>query len=304
MNAESLSQSNEVLRLPARTNGNHDMSTPIKTTYRKELVQFLFSLCVANIAVFAAALATIDPLWDLKKLACISHLTLALVVIWTSWFGWRQSVERDSADESHILSKGALLTLLDLSLVILYFILVRSADLMDVGQSKQGSLQAHLESPTPHPEARVLLSIYMVYLAWDLMSKWGNHVLPWKNRGTETNDLTANIKWKWPYPSFICVVLAGLLVLFGTSRVHKSGNVWASVFFDLALISIMLFFRFAKDYQRLKIELKDKTNIDISSDSELKKRSSRCAVVAILYVIVFAIWGGNAQNLFPNWTIP
>ena len=214
------------------------------TNYRKEFVQFLFSLCVAQIAVFAAAVTTIDPLWSWNKLAVVTHLTLAIVVVWTSWFGWRSSVEKQKLDEQNPFGRSAWLALLDVGLVICYFLLIRSADMVDVEQGKRLGSSAALESPTPHPESRTILLMFVIFLVWDIVSKWEW----WPARAS-------GVKWKCPWPSICCVCISGLVVLL-TATVHKTGNFISAGLFDSALVLVVFMFRQMKQIQLLRIESK------------------------------------------------
>lgn len=96
---------------------------------RYAFVEMLFALAVSQVAVHAADLVGISSTL-LEKLPGFAHLALGLIVIAASWVGWRQSQSPGMKEQIRSLFSVRFVGLLiDVLLVILYFILVRSVEI-------------------------------------------------------------------------------------------------------------------------------------------------------------------------------
>lgn len=96
---------------------------------RYAFVEMLFALAVSQVAIHAADLVGIQSSL-LEKLPGFAHLTLGLIVIAASWVGWRQSQSPGMKEQIRSLFSVRFVGLLiDVLLVILYFILVRSVEI-------------------------------------------------------------------------------------------------------------------------------------------------------------------------------
>lgn len=248
----------------------NSVAAPKTTPFRKEFVQFLFSLCVAQIAVFVAAFVATPQHFDADKAAVWTHLLLALIVVWTSWFGWRRSVETQVLDESGPFKRAAMLALLDIVLVVMYFVLIRSVELTNVEQGKKASSFAALESASARPESRVLLVVFGTFLIWDVVSK-----------GRLSLKFWSHPDWKWPVPSVIALLCTGY-VHFAASGV-RAESVRTTVLFDMALICVVLLFRQAKEIQNLFLA-KRRAALDAGQLQKLRNDGIGTLVLSVLFV--------------------
>jgi hypothetical protein len=133
---------------------------------RFSFVEMLFALAIGQVAVQAADLViATKPVSAVSALPALTHLLLALAVISTSWVGWRHS-QAPGAQEpiESIFSLRFGILLVDLLLVILYFILVKR---VEIGQEVGTPV---LRPPTGTHEAYWLSVIFLVYLFWDVVT--------------------------------------------------------------------------------------------------------------------------------------
>ena len=129
---------------------------------RETFVEMLFALAVAQIAIVSATLVSIDkPL--LEKGPAIAHLFVALILISSSWLGWRQSRSPGMREKIKSVFGWPYVSLLvDVVLVVLYFIIVQA---VEVKQSDPPDLTP----PSASPEARWISIVFFVYVIWDLI---------------------------------------------------------------------------------------------------------------------------------------
>jgi hypothetical protein len=123
-----------------------------------------------------------------------------------------------------IFEREFLILLLDVSLVVIYFILVRAVDFT----GGEGGEKFRFE-PSARPEAFWILIIFCVYMVWDVVAKW---------------PLTRNTKEDWlrSIPNLVCVLIA-----LGIKYAVQNVSGWHIVAADFALLSLILFFRAFKD---------------------------------------------------------
>src|SRR6266487_2249411 len=137
---------------------------------REAFVEMLFALAVAQVAVNAASVvATQMPVTE--KLPAFSHLLLALVLIACSWVGWRQSRSPGMKERITSVFGGAFLgLLLDVMLVVLYFMVVQTAESAKEAPMPTKPDAAVLSPASAVPEARLLSIIFAFYAFWDLIA--------------------------------------------------------------------------------------------------------------------------------------
>lgn len=103
---------------------------------RHEFVGMMFAIAIGEVGLQAAALAKAQHV--VHFLPAYSHLFLATIVIATSWVGWSASVAPGARqDVQRIFQWEFVVLLLDVILVIFYFILVRTVDFGKDGTSPQ-----------------------------------------------------------------------------------------------------------------------------------------------------------------------
>ncbi len=126
-------------------------------------VGFLFSLVVAEIARKAGDLylQRRAPFGD--ALPAYSHLVLAALVVTTSWVGWSSSKASGGLKVHSVFSWPFLVLLIDVALVVFYFVLVREAEVPE-----DANKDVH---PSARPESLILMEIFFFYLLWDVLTK-------------------------------------------------------------------------------------------------------------------------------------
>lgn len=215
---------------------------------RFAFVEMLFALAVGQVAIHAADVVGIDaPLPE--KMPAFAHLGVGLVLIAASWVGWRQSVSPGMKESKveYLFSLPFLGLLLDVLLVIIYFIIVRNVEL----EQKAGN--PILTPGTAVPESFWLCIVFGVYAFWDLVTDViSPDCIP--PRGS-------HIRWLWrgwkalramlvsAFASGLCVLLSYLVYVAAAGS--KEGR--AAVLFDGALICVILLFRLLKAFENVLV---------------------------------------------------
>lgn len=189
----------------------------------------MFAVTIGEVGLQVAALIRAGH-W-VHFLPAYSHLFLATMVVTTSWVGWSVSRAPGARHDVGGIFQGEFLVLLvDVMLVVVYFILVRSVEFAG-------------EKSTPHigAESTVtfwLVMIFVLYSAWDVLTKI---VLYLKYREKFEG------KWFRNYGSRMIPTLVGLLLVYSTKRMVDSADSVHVITADLALLFVILFFRSLKD---------------------------------------------------------
>jgi hypothetical protein len=206
--------------------GNKNSGT-IATRY--VFVEMLFALAIAEVAVIASHVVRVSGPWT-GKLPVTAHLTLGAILIATSWLGWSASLQRRREERAeHPFSWDFLGLLMDVLLVVFYFILVRQAEITEEAPYR-------LTPPSAVPEATWLLVIFATYAVWDFVTD----VLKEPNRSGPL--AFAGLFFASAACSLVCTGLAG----FVWRRACSESSGWAVVCLDGALLSLVLLFRVIK----------------------------------------------------------
>jgi hypothetical protein len=204
---------------------------------RHEFVGMMFAVTIAEVGIQTAGLVQAGN-W-VHFLPAYGHLVLATVVIATSWVGWTLSVAPGARrDVEKIFQWEFLVLVLDVSLVIVYFIVVRSVDF------------AERNSPRVAPASTVaawILAIFCLYLLWDVLTKI---IIYWKYRDKSEKSLRRHYGSSWwrnqgarMVPTLVCVILAWVIrrQVGGADSPHRLTA-------DFALLSLVLLFRALKEF--------------------------------------------------------
>src|ERR1041384_6486188 len=131
------------------------------------LVAFLFSLTIAEIARQLACLVqrrkwnnwSLWKFWKWDDLCLYTYLLLIAGVITTSWLGWSISVNYDEHIQ-RIFSRPFVILLVDLALVISYFVLANSPKIRE----------PNIVIASATNETVGIVIVFLGYLLWDLAS--------------------------------------------------------------------------------------------------------------------------------------
>jgi hypothetical protein len=196
---------------------------------RFEFVEMLFALALGEIAIQVANLwygtADIHQRWP-----SFAHLALATIVVSTSWVGWRNSPAfksdgpKELREVKTVFSISFLVLMIDVLLVIFYFMLVRSVD-----------DPARVGKRTAENESWLMTLILFSYLVWDIATK-----------GLVASRGGANQRfYQWMLPSAICTVMAGGVgIVVGFWR--PSAETLPIISADVALLAVVFLFRVLK----------------------------------------------------------
>jgi len=184
---------------------------------RHEFVGMMFAVAIGEVGLQVAALVKQSNSLH-ERFASYIHLLLATTIIATSWVGWTRSVApRAKKDVTGIFQIPFLVLLVDVALVICYFVIVRSVEL-----------------PTPADTlgatVRWVRNVFVLFLLWDVLTKL--EVGPF------------HLKFVRPaIPTILCVCLA----YFAVSRISPGDSASQAVVADGALLALVLLFRAGKE---------------------------------------------------------
>jgi hypothetical protein len=195
---------------------------------RHEFVGMMFAVTIGEVGLQLAPVVQAGPMsaWY----PAYGHLFLAVIVIATSWVGWTLSVAPGARqDVKGIFQWEFLVLLLDVTLVILYFLLVRA--LPFPGE--------HAKEIPPFSRTTSLLAIiFFLYLLWDFLAEiilWNKYGKPggeWLPRGGLRMAMTA-----------VCL----LFVLMSKRLIDDAGDSHR-LRAELALVFLVLLFRALKEF--------------------------------------------------------
>jgi len=255
---------------------------------RYAFVEMLFALAISQVAVHAADLTTVR--WDSVRdvAAAWIHLALSLLVIGASWIGWRQSQSPGiKAQIESIFSRRAVGLLLDVILVILYFVLVRSVEL----QQENGVVT--LTTPSASNDALWISSIFAVYVVWDLFA---DVFAP-----ESLTDKGPRMLWQGVRVALASAAASGICLLMALFVFTRATNVSDPVrvaLYDGSLIALVLFFRAAKVFEK---PLADVLGVGackaFASPRISAKRPFRLAMTLLLAGVIFLAMAENWVSL-------
>jgi len=217
------------------------MSTDMDVTprgLRFVFVQMLFALTVGEIARQIASL--VDQIGIKEAASSYTHLLLALILVATSWVGWTRSVAPGNRlPVNLVFSLPFLILLVDVALVVFYFIIVKGVEVPGAG--------ARMVTPSSENETFWVLVVFAGYFLWDFLTKAVASVTAEFGNGPTSQPgfwkrLSGKEFWSRGWVSLLCVVIA-----LGTW--WKLGGIsgqWGVVWTDIALISLVFLFRALK----------------------------------------------------------
>lgn len=216
--------------------GNSPESTK-EDALKVAFVEMLFALVVADLAAHVSDLVDVGPGWGNDRWPALAHLVLGLMLVATSWVGWRQSKSPGVKEQvRNIVSWQFVGLLLDVLIVILYYLLIRSVEVEQVnGKPALGAASAR-------PEAMWMCAVFGVYAIWDLVADiFSPGCLPDGSWG-----LKCVMAGRALGVSVFASVLSFVLAYF-VFRLAADGAPWHQVVaMDAALVCVVVLFRNAK----------------------------------------------------------
>lgn len=251
---------------------------------RFTFVQLLFSLAIGQVAIKFSDLIVEDYSW--KEFYAYSHLILCVVILSTSWVGFQISKHAENTLTT-IFSTQFIILLIDILLVITYFVIVRGAEIKNYPEN--GFIK--LLDPDTHNETFWSMLIFAFYLIWDMTTKLFT--------SSFVQDGETYVK-KYPlnFSSFIdrakhtlyCLV-ASIIIYIWALNIKPSHN--AAVLIDFALISLFFSFRGLKQeihpkYQLTRVQMSlpfDEINKEEKLSISDKKHGLKVFVIKRLPIV-------------------
>jgi len=223
-------------------------SVPEELRIRHQFVGMLFALTIGQIAIYYYELTSI-PDFGGRRFAALAHLVLCTLLVMASWVGWsRSSAPGTRQHVEGVFSWPFIVLILDVLLVVLYFIIVRK---VEIGNSLLGG--SYLGRPSAREEAFWMIWVFVVYALWDIVA---DVIVVICSAGRSSSGVElfraptrlSGLIAKRSFASFVCLFLA--LVAYYTTANHVRG-VWAVVLTDLALIVLVFLFRALKPLEKV-----------------------------------------------------
>ena len=196
-------------------------------------VQLLFSLTAAEIAREAAELTLQSGRWG-ELLPAYFHLILATAIVTSSWVGWSVSEASLRLKVKSVFSWPFVVLLLDVALVICYFILVRGAEI---------PLDKAVLVPSARIECDMMALIFVGYFLWDILTK---AVILDENASSFheiRSRFLGSAMWRRGWISLLCMI-SGIVVWYFLESVNSKNAVLAA---DGSLFFFILLFRALKE---------------------------------------------------------
>lgn len=234
-----------------------------KDKLRFEFIGMIFALAIAQIGFeigdYFYLSKSINGFYDLSHLFVFSHLTLGTYIIASSWIGWQQSHSRgNQLVLTDSFSKAFFILLIDLLLVICYFIIIKG---VEKPFSKEFAA-SELDSKT---EAFWCMIIFGLFFIWDILTK----VSPFKKNNLRRFRIRG---WQ----SFACGIIAIIIYCLLTGE----NDAKSVILTDFALLLNFILFR----------ALKVKKKIKLSNLKRKKKYSKYCLISASCIICIFMIF--------------
>lgn len=195
---------------------------PAGPSLRHDFVGMMYAGALSEVGLQAAALVKVGHPGHF--LPGYSHLLLATVVIATSFVGWSVSLEWAQDGMPKVFQPEFLVLLLDVSLVIIYIILVRSVEFVVEGRP-----------PSIAPAKRLAFwieLIFVLYLMWDVVMGFAYR-----------KSISCRVWFgEFVVPTVVCF---GLSLL--AKCLVKGADCSHLITADFALLSLVLLFRALKD---------------------------------------------------------
>jgi hypothetical protein len=198
----------------------------IEPKLRHEFVGMMFAVAIGEVGVQTAILVQAGN-W-VHFLPAYSHLFLTAILIAASWVGWTLSPSPGAREDVRsVFHLGFLVLLLDVFLVIVYFILAKTVDI-------SGEAGVRLRA-SARPEAFWILVIFGTYFVWDIVTKV---VIYLAERRTEP--------WFRKFGSRMIPTIVCLLLVYAAKPLFERADPPHVLTADLALLSLVMLFRALK----------------------------------------------------------
>lgn len=239
---------------------------------RHEFVGMMFAITIGEVGLQVAAL--VQAKHYLHFLPAYTHLLVATVMIATSWVGWSLSRSPGARiDVTAIFQWEFFVLLLDVALVITYFILVRTVDF-----GKESRIDP------PSTLASCFLAIFILYFVWDVITKICIYLR--KKQGSWFRVYGVRM-----IPTVLCLLLVAL-IKYATVNADPPHYLTA----DVAFLAVVLLFRALKDLVSALVPKEAGGKIDLPK--------AKCSGIWTAVCLIGLTFGLLATYRSWTWPIP
>lgn len=198
---------------------------------RIDFIGMAFALAIGQVGLeIGEFYSTGLKVWDYPFV--FSHLFLGTYIIASSWVGWNRSKSKGTFEAFNgNFGKSFIILLLDLFLVICYFIIIKGVEKPYLEEFSLLNVSAKIELDWS-------LTIVITYIVWDVVSKL-----------FEFDSKKCRLKFLWQqyferaYQAFICLAL--LIFMYSEyGKINSTGKVFLV---DLYILAIFVLFRGLKE---------------------------------------------------------
>ena len=210
-------------------------SDEVEPKLRFGFVEMLFALTAAEIAIQASDLVKYLG-FDIAVLPAYSHLLFATTLVSTSWVGWLKSkAPGNRLDVETVFSWPFVVLLLDVFLVVCYFIIVRGLDVKGSGDNVART------TPSSANETLWLMVVFGGYFLWDVLTK---AVIGYADDQQKSflQRVQGSRFWKRAWSAAACLLVTIAMFRF----MGGFTTTWRVVATDGILIAVVLLFRALK----------------------------------------------------------
>ncbi len=211
----------------------------VEPRLRFGFVEMLFALTAAEIDIQASDLVKYVGV-NTAVLPAYTHLFVATTLVTTSWVGWLKSkAPGNRLDVERVFSWPFVVLLLDVFLVVCYFIIVRGLDVKGSGESIVTA------TPSDDNETFWLMVVFGGYFLWDVLTKALIGYAD-EQRKTLLERLRSGRLWDRAWISTVCLLFT--VVMWRIMRGFTTA--WSVIAADGALVALILLFRALKEKSR------------------------------------------------------
>lgn len=238
-----------------------------KINLRKVFVQLLFSLAIGQVAMRSGYLVIAGAKINEYYYSYL-HLFLCVIIISTSWVGWYNSKSPHNSDvATSVFSLQYIILLVDMFLVICYFIIVSGAEV------SINSVLAEIPKANSHIEIFWTMIIFSTYLLWDIISKLVkfDYTYDCENKKLSRKLIWTGIFLERIWPTAVCCIFS----VFAFNFMDDESRAPFVALIDTMLIFLFLTFRGFKEGVTKLYKIEERY---LSEETVKQLKSESCGV--------------------------
>lgn len=222
---------------------------------------------------------------DFLLIVPFMHLLLAFMLVSMSWVMWSRSQSSGLTKQiDSFISIPFFILLIEMLLVVMYFALTNTVEQDIAAYNNSKRIEDFVKNPSAQPEAHIFIFVFSIWFIWDIVCDVLASNLAKAPQGF-ISSIMAPIQGVLTYSSasFMCL-LACIIV----SQVVVPKDPIKVIFADLALLSVLIWFRPAKkiEYFWIKFFPNEATRQNTRHDQPLTVKEVILLVGPILFFFV------------------